>query len=217
MKILLFFLYFNFTKAYDLCVIGATSGLGKELVYQSAVDKNISVLALSGKSGPLYLPCRSNSFQEHKNNIPFQNPNVHKGNYWKDVYSYQYKNVIFTTGASPFQQDYSDILMCKIIQELPATCEHVVLVSAHGVGSSLNPTDIGINIMDKWYLKEVYRAKNEQEQMLELDLFKKKYPNLKTSIFRPRALSYGKTILPSISRQQIAKNILDCIFPYYKK
>ena len=94
---------------------------------------------------------------------------------------------------------------------LPESCKHVVLVSAHGVGDSLIPNEIGINVMDSWYLKDVYRAKNEQEHMLGLDMFKTNHPYLKTSVFRPKALSFGKTMLPSVSRQQLASDILDCV------
>ena len=65
--------------------------------------------------------------------------------------------------------------------------------------------------MNKWYLKDVYRSKNNQENILDLDIFKTKYPELKTTILRPKALSYGKTILASIPREQLAKDILDKI------
>ena len=56
----------------------------------------------------------------------------------------------------------------------------------------------------------MYLEVDEQEQMLGLDLFKTKYPYLKTTVFRPRALSFGKTMIPSITRQQLASDILDC-------
>jgi len=207
--IFLFFL-FSMTQAYKLCVIGATSGLGRELVYQAALDKNMSVLALSGKEGPVPIPCRVDSFQELRNRPPFVNPNMDRGNYWQDITKYNYETVVFTTGAEPFKKDYSDTLMAKVMTHLPNSCKHVILVSAHGVGDSLIPNEIGINVMDSWYLKDVYRAKNEQEQMLGLDLFKTKYPYLKTTVFRPRALSFGKTMIPSITRQQLASDILDC-------
>jgi|TARA_B100001093_G_scaffold361320_1_gene346029 hypothetical protein len=211
MQLLLCLLSLGMSKAYQLCVVGATSGLGRELVYQAALDKNMSVLALSGKSGPVPIPCRVDSFQELRTRPPFVNPNMDRGNYWEDIRQYDYETVVFTTGAEPFKKDYSDTLMAKVMTHLPESCKHVVLVSAHGVGDSLIPNEIGINVMDSWYLKDVYRAKNEQEQMLGLDMFKTKHPYLKTSVFRPKALSFGKTMLPSVSRQQLASDILDCV------
>ena len=50
---------------------------------------------------------------------PFINPNVERGNYWKDLRCNDYEHVIFTTSASPFKDDYSDVLMSKIMQDLP--------------------------------------------------------------------------------------------------
>lgn len=204
----LFLCFAPFLQAYQLCVIGATSGLGRELVYQAALDKNMSVLALSGSSKPLCLPCRVNSFEELQSQPPFHNPNVERGNYWKDLSYYDYETVIFTTGASPFKDDYSDTLMSKVLTNLPPSCTNLVLISAHGVGDSLNPQETGINIMNKWYLKDVYRAKNSQEEMLRMKMFKMKYPKLKMTILRPRALSYGTTTIPSVSRQSLASDIL---------
>ena len=197
-----------FLQAYQLCVIGATSGLGRELVYQAALDKNMSVLALSGSSKPLSLPCRVNSFEELHSQPPFHNPNVERGNYWEDLSSYDYETVVFTTGATAFKDDYSDTLMSKVLTNLPQSCTNLVLVSAHGVGDSLRPKETGINIMSNWYLKDVYRAKNSQEEMLRLKMFKMKYPNLKMTILRPRALSYGATTIPSVTRQSLASDIL---------
>ena len=81
MKILFIFLYGTLTRAYNLCVIGSTSGLGKELVYQSTVERNMSVLALSGTSKPLTIPCRENSFEEINSQPIFNNPNIKKDNY----------------------------------------------------------------------------------------------------------------------------------------
>ena len=202
------FLLFSQSNAYKICVFGATSGLGKELVYQSALDYNVSVLAMSGTNKPVTVPCRVNSFQEIKNQPPFFNPNVKRENYWRDITKYDFENAIFTTGAAPFEDDYSDKLLTKVITNLPKSCKQIVLVSAYGVGDSLKKNDIGINIMNNWYLKSAYEAKNNQEEILNMDIIKKKYPDLKVKIFRPRALSYGATTLPSITREDLAKQIL---------
>lgn len=203
---------FKFTSAYHsaLCVVGATSGLGRELVYQAALHHNMSVLALSGSAPiPIPIPCRSNSFQEYKSAPPFQSPNVHRDNYWNDLSLYDYETVVFTTSGKPFQKDYSDKLMSKMMFSLPRSCRRLVLISAHGVGDSLKSTDLGIVTMNEWYLKDVYRAKNAQEEMLRSNAFKKKYPRLKINVIRPRALSYGDTFLQSTPRKELANYILD--------
>jgi len=194
--------------AYKLCVVGASSGLGKELVYQASLNRNNTVLALTTKDF-LTIPCRTNSFNEIRNQPLYLTNKVVKENYWKDLSTFNYEHIVFTTSAKPFKDDYSDRLMCKILQNLPDTCKTLTLVSAYGVGDSLNKNELGIVAMNQWYLDDVYRAKNEQEKMVNYNMFKNKYPNLKTFILRPKALSYGKTLLSSTPRQELAGSILD--------
>ena len=195
-------------NAYKLCVVGASSGLGKELVYQASSNRNNTVLALTTKPF-LTTPCRINSFTEIRNQPLYVTNKVVKENYWKDLSTFNYEHIVFTTGAKPFKDDYSDTLMCKILQKLPDSCKTLTLVSAYGVGNSLKKNELAIVAMNNWYLDDVYRAKNEQEKMINYNMFKNKYPNLKTFILRPRALSYGKTLLTSIPRQDLAGYILD--------
>ena len=53
---------------------------------------------------------------------------------------------------------------------------------------------------------DVYRSKNVQEELVEnMDSRLKKY------IYRPKALSFGKTILDSTPRKELAKSILETI------
>ena len=193
---------------YKLCVVGASSGLGKELVYQASLNRNNTVLALTTKPF-LTTPCRVNSFNEIMNQPIYITNKVVKENYWKDTSMFNYEHIVFTTNARPFKDDYSDRLMCKIIQNLPESCKTLTLVSAYGVGDSLNKKELGIVAMNNWYLEDVYRAKNEQEKMINYKIFKNKYPHLKTFILRPKALSYGKTLITSTSRQELATSILD--------
>ena len=54
------------------------------------------------------------------------------------------------------------------------------------------------------YLKDVYRAKNYQEKALNNY---RGYVN--KLIYRPKALSYGKTLLDSTSRYDLAGRILE--------
>ena len=213
MRLFICFLTFIQVKslAYNLCVVGASSGLGKELVYQTSLDRNKTVLALT--TGPVIrAPCRVNSFTEIKNQPLYVSKKVTKDNYWNNLSSFDYENIIFTTSAKPFKEDYSDRLMCKILQDLPESCKTVTLVSAHGVGDSLTTKEVGIKVMNDWYLKDVYRVKNEQEKMLNFNMFSVKYPKLKRYIIRPKALSYGKTVLNSVTREDLANRILDNLF-----
>ena len=197
-SLILFLSFFsNLCYGYKLCVFGATSGLGRELVYQASLDRNMSVLALSGTSRHLTVPCRVNSFQDIQNQPPFQNPNMIRGNYWEDLSSYDYEAAIFTTQSAPFQDDYSDTLLAKVLPSLPPSCQHIVLVSAH---------ECTADVTNNWH-----NAKKNQETLLHLKVFEQKYPYLKKTIFRPRALTYGSTTLPSVTRQAFAGEILQCI------
>jgi hypothetical protein len=200
--LLLFWISINVSVAYKICIAGATSGLGKELLYQSIGNKNVELFALSSSLKELTVPCRTNSFQEIKTKETFDDPSIIKGNYWEDITKYDYDHLVLTTGAKPFENDYSDELTHKFIEHLSTRCKSISLVSAYGVGDSLNLYEPGISIMNIWYLKDVYRAKYEQERMLNsLD-------NVLVKIYRPKALSYGDTALNSISRKDLAEQIL---------
>lgn len=79
-------------------------------------------------------------------------------------------------------------------------------MSAYGVGDSINGANLGIVSMRNWYLKNVYRAKEKQESLV--NNLKKK---VKKNIYRPKVLSYGDTFFESIPRQKMAKGILENI------
>ena len=91
---------------------------------------------------------------------------------------------------------------------LSLQCQSISLISAFGVGDSLQLGNLGIQIMDSLYLKDVYRAKNQQELLVNnfMDQPVKKF------IYRPKALSYGDTILNSTPRQRLAEEILNNIY-----
>ena len=192
---------------YDLCVVGATSGLGKELIYQASVEKNKKVLALTSQSSNmLYVPYRGDGYEEKPNTKTFMNSNIHIDSYWNHIKG-DYKSIIFCTGAKPFKKDYSDKVTSKLLNQISKKCENIVLISAYGVGDSLNSANLGIQVMNNLYLKDVYRAKNEQETILNTYYNKEK---IQKKIYRPKALSYGNTFIgESISRYQLATDILD--------
>ena len=206
-KFLIVFLnLFLFSNAFKICVVGGSSGLGKELIFQSINERDCDVLALTSGIKPITVPCRQNSFNEIRNQEEFNHPNLIKANYWEDISKYGYENIIFTTSAKPFEDDYSDKLMEKVLENISEDCKSITLVSAFGVSDSLKKGNLGISIMNSWYLKDVYRAKNKQEELLN------RYKNnIKKYILRPKALSYGDTQLESLSRRQLATNILDKI------
>lgn len=205
------FIFFNliqYTFGFNLAVVGANSNLGREIVFQAVNDRNLEVLGLSSQTNILYQPSRVNSFNPDTNNqLELKSPKLTLYNYWSYIYQ-DYDHLIFCTSAKPFQKDYSDKLTQKLLQNLSPKCQSISLVSAFGVGDSLQQGNLGIQVMDNLYLKDVYRAKNQQELLINNFMDQ---PVMKF-IYRPKALSYGKTILNSTSRQELAKEILDNIY-----
>lgn len=193
----------NIVDSFNIAIVGASSGLGKELVFKGVTEKNLDILAFTSKT-KIYKPYRGDSFEEKGSMDEFVSDKVKIENYWNDISDYSYENLIFCTSAKPFENDYSDKLTHKFLENLPDTCKSVSLISAYGVGDSLKGANLGIIVMEKVYLKDVYRVKNLQENLVNnCKKIKKKF------IYRPKALSYGKTYLDSISRSDFADEILD--------
>lgn len=210
-KIIAFLFLSKLSEAYNLCVVGASSGLGRELIYQGITERDIQVLGLSGISSKISMPCRENSFNEIKNQNIFEHPNLLLDSYWNNIIKYEYDNLVLTTSAKPFENDYSDILLSKILENLPDKCKTITLISAYGAGNTLEKSNLGIEVMNSWYLKDVYRAKNEQEKLLRNFRSRK----IEKYIYYPKALSYGDTKLESISRRNLAREILNNIEKSY--
>ena len=206
-QVLLLGLYIASTVgAYNLCVIGAGSGLGRELVYQASKDRNKTVLALT-TSDKLYVPFRGEGYNNIEDQEEYISPLVTVDNYWKNIQA-SYESLVICTGGTIFESDYSDKLTLKYLENLPESCKDISIVSAYSVEeNNLEKFSIPFQIMSNVYLKDVYRAKREQERLIKqynASLVRKK-------IFKPRALSYGSTILPSTTRMDLAEEILDAL------
>ena len=157
----------NINAYFDVCVVGASSGLGKELVYQSLYNKNLNVLALTSNLDEVRIPYRGGGLNDDLNRPAIIDDNLKIENYWRDFKNiYDYKNIIFTTSSTAFKEDYSYFLTKKILNNLSSYCESINLVSAYGVGDSLDNANLGIKIMENFYLKDVYSAKNRQEELI---------------------------------------------------
>ena len=108
-------------------------------------------------------------------------------------------------GGTAFEKDdYSDKVTQHLLTNLPNTCNKIVLISAYGVGDSINEANLGIVSMRNWYLKDVYRAKEEQERLVS-NLNSK----IETKIYRPKVLSYGGYKFNATPRKELANDILN--------
>lgn len=206
-KLLFLIFFYNFLNTYgfNLCVVGGSSGLGREIIYQ-AIEKDLKVLTLTNNPDNIKLPYRGGGLNNKKTNLLLRSCNLKITNYY-NFNSYNFSNIVFTTGAKPWKDDYSDIITKNILSCESFNFDNIVLLSAYGVGDSLADSNIGIKIMNNLYLQDVYRAKNEQEKMLEN--YKIQNPNTKVNILRPKALTYGDSIFIGKSRESLASEILD--------
>jgi hypothetical protein len=204
---MLFFIFLSnfltFVNRFDLCIVGGSSGLGRELIYQSLQNNN-KVLALSNNLNEIKIPYRGGGLENKETDMIIQDKNLMVCNY-NNFEKFQFENIVFTTGAKPFEKDYSDKITETILTNQNIALKKIVLISADGVGDSLPKSNSGIKIMNNWYLKDVYRAKNIQETLI--NKYKNDY-NAKIFIIRPKVLSYGDNIFMAKSRKQLANEIL---------
>ena len=235
MKILQLFLYFlleiNTINSLNVCIVGSSGGLGKELIYQ-CLKEQFNVLALTNNPENIKLPYRggglnynindreyilNNNLENDLDNNFLQN-NIKNKKLIIDSYNnytnynnnnIDYNNIIIACGGKPFQKDYSDIITNNILfNENNEKCKfkNIVLISAYGVGDSLANSNPGIKIMNNLYLQDTYRAKNIQEELVKK--YKKNNPETNIKIYRPKALSYGTNIYSAKPREELTKEII---------
>jgi hypothetical protein len=207
MKLYLLFIFFNISKAFNLCVVGGNSGLGREIIYQG-ISANKKILALSNSSTQIEYPYRGGGLDLKSTNTFIDSNNL-KVDTYNNFNKYRFENIVFTLGGQPFTNDYSDEVTDNIISNIDSKLNGIILVSAHGVGESLKDSNIGIKIMDNLYLRDTYRAKNSQEKIIRQ--YSKKN-NINTFILRPKALSYGQNMYSIKSRQTLAREILEYLY-----
>lgn len=185
MKILLFII--PTISAYKICVVGGASRLGRELVYQSTTRHNSSTIALIGSKQYIHYPVRRNDLLDDRDRDVFQHPKLDVCNYWTtDFKTFDYEHLIFSICAPPFQNDYSDELMRKMLLDLPKKCKSITMIHT---SQKMN-----------WFIKDTIRA-NDKKELLA------KQTSLKRLIFRPATLSNEE---PK-SRKRMANRILNNI------
>ena len=203
MKILLLFLNFIITYSLKVCVIGASSSLVREIIYQGVNDFNYNILGITNSPEKVCIPYRGSGLDDKSDKILIKDNKLKLYNYLDIIPNYD--ALVFTTGGTAFEKnDYSDKITEKFLNNLPKSCKSVSLISAFGVGDSIKGANLGIVSMRNWYLKDVYRAKENQEYLL--NNFER---NIKKIIYRPKVLSYGDTSFDSIPREVLAKEILN--------
>ena len=194
-------------NAYNLCVVGSKSGLGSELIYQG-LEENKSVLGLSKNNLKVMLPYRGGGL-DWKNTFEYIENRKLQTDIYDNYYKYNYENIVFTTSSKPFEDDYSAKLTEMILFDKKQNLKNIVLISAFGAGETLKDANIGIKLMNNWYLDSVYASKNAQEKLLHK--YKEENDDVNLIIIRPEVLSYGKSIYASKSRERLAKEIIEML------
>ena len=194
---------------FTVAISGATGGLGRELCQQS-VDRGWNTLALTRNTGSRVMaPIRYAGMVD----VPTEKEEISSPLmtvlHHDDAIAVQapYDALILALGGKPLKSDGTTRVVETICANLPHTCKAVCLVSAYGVGSSLEGSNVGIRLMESWYLQDVYAAKRAQENIVR-DMRTK---NMQILILRPKALSYGR-LTPfdtSLPRKDLAGNILE--------
>ena len=199
------FSFIGLTNGLNLCIVGASSSLGRELIYQGVYNFNYKVTGITNSPNKICVPYRGPGLEDKSNDVTIIDHKLNIINYLDEMP--EYDSIIFTTGGTAFEKlDYSDKVMKKFLKNLSKQCKTVSLVSAYGVGDSIKGANLGIVAMRNWYLKDVYRAKEEQEKMLN------DYENdIKKFIYRPKVLSYGDTNFESTTRFDLANKMLEDI------
>lgn len=199
------FSFISLTNGLKLCIVGASSSLGRELIYQGINDFSYKITGITNSPSKIFVPYRGPGLEDKSNDITMIDHKLNIINYLEEVPDYD--SIIFTTGGTAFEKlDYSDKVMNKFLKNLSEECKSISLVSAFGVGDSINGANLGIVAMRNWYLKDVYRAKEEQEKMLS-----NYNGDVKKFIYRPKVLSYGDTNFDSTTRYDLAKKMLEDI------
>ena len=187
--------------SYKICIAGSASGLGRELI-QQGLEKNNQIIGLTHKEEICY-PFRGEGLKEGNNKEIINSNSLILKKYYDKLSNYD--SLVLTMGGTAFEKDdYSDKVTQHLFDNLPVTCKKVVLISAYGVGDSIDGANLGIVSMRNWYLKDVYRAKEEQEKLVS-NLNNK----IETKIYRPKVLSYGGYKFDATPRQELAEDILN--------
>ena len=196
------FIIQNAAISFTVAIAGANGDLGRELVQQT-LERNWNCLAIT-RDKPIYYPFRGGWLSNDETKLyPIEDDRMTSINYTQ--LPKPYNALIISLGNKPFVYDDSHLTCEQLLKTLPGECKNICLVSAYGVGDSINDSNIGIKAMRGWYLKQVYESKCLQEDMVNA------IEDIDTVIIRPKVLSYGTIPFNSIhtSRESLANRILN--------
>ena len=109
---ILFFLFINFinfVQSLRVCVVGASSSLGREIIYQGLNDYNYNMIGVTKTSEKVCVPYRGTGLNDKSDKTPIEHKNL-------GLYTYldklpDYNSIVFCTGGTAFEKlDFYDYL-----------------------------------------------------------------------------------------------------------
>jgi len=176
------------TVSLTVGVLGAQGALGREVV-SHCLARGWTVHAYVRRpTDPVLTPVRHGWLSPDRKAAraarPITSERLHLFDS-SDIVSGDEDALVSVMSGNPFANEVDTVdafrNVCSGVDE--RTC-CVCLVSAHGVGDSIEGADVGIRVMREWYLQGTYSAKEEQEDYLRT-MWNGPY-----TILRPRVLSY---------------------------
>lgn len=199
--------------ALTVGVFGAQGGLGRELVQQCRDRGHIPVAYVRDATRDIRPPVRNGWLEETESPVPLPRPfaNLDVRTTAQSVDGLD--AVVFAMSGKPFVKDTSTVVVRDVCDRLPPRCTKMCLVSAWGVGDTIQHSNLGIKVMKGFYLHSTYSAKAIQETMVRT--WSASLPLRENLIVRPKVLSFSPIPFNTIAtpRQTLAATILDWIEP----
>ena len=201
------------TASFTVGVLGAQGGLGRELVTQCLARGWTVHAYVRRPQDPVLTPLRRGWLSPDPLALRTARPVASERLRIYDSANVQGNEdaLVSAMSGSPFSDELDTVETfrdaCDMVKRANARAP-VCLVSAHGVGDSIEDANVGIRVMRDWYLKGTYAAKEAQEAYLASSWNEHAY-----TILRPRVLSYEPIPMNPISRTRtsLAREICDWI------
>ena len=184
------------SSALTVGVLGAQGDLGREVVSQ-CLARGWTVNAYVRRlTDPVLTPVRRgwlspDPYASHAAR-PVTSERLHV--FGNDNLQGSEDALVSAMSGSPFSDEMNTLDTFRTACDSLGDDCRVCLVSAHGVGDSIDGANVGIQVMRDWYLRGTYAAKEAQEEHLRTSW------NGPYTILRPQVLSYEPIPMNPISR-----------------
>ena len=197
--------------SYTVGVCGAQGRLGREIVKQS-LDRGWNVNAVVRRvDDPIFSPDRAGwlTQQEGESTMPLFSHRLKMIDSETDhSWVSDCDAIVFAMSGKPFAPDSNTTELVRSVCASAESDQRLCLVSAHGVGDSIENSNVGIRAMRAFYLKATYEAKQRQEELMDASV-------ATTLVLRPKVLSFSNIPLntDATPRFRLATVILDWMAP----